>query len=373
MTTITQQSATTGQIKQINRFGSDAIEKVLGELGLDNPGAQRVIEHGDEFAEAIRIAALASLKDLSVSDKFKNEEVASNYGYLSGYRKPKSITEQCNILRQIFPGVGFADEKLAERAVPANAEGWFAIPKWQTIAPTYSEAVQKVLDAVKKARNGKFQNYRDGQINGERLRKSAKTASVFQKLGDEQKNHDILVVTAQFDIRHRGRSVRRAREVFSQNEMGLVVKKVRNGKFQNYRDGQINGERLRQSAKTASVFQKLGDEQKDHDILVVAAQFGIRHRGRSVRRAREVFSQNEMGLGAFAVGIMILTHAERLQHYDDLWIDCAGDEFDVPGADVRFDFAPIFRFSDGEVMFDAHWYDYAHEYYGSVSAFVPQS
>ena len=296
MNAITQSTA--GQIKQINRFGSDAIEKVLGELGLDNPGAQRVIEHGDEFAEAIRIAALASLKDLSVSDKFKNEEVASNYGYLSGYRKPKSITEQCNILRQIFPGVGFADEKLAERAVPANAEGWFAIPKWQTIAPTYSEAVQKVLDAVKKARNGKFHNYRDGQINGERLR---------------------------------------------------------------------------QSAKTAAVFQKLGDEQKDHDILVVAAQFGIRHRGRSVRRAREVFSQNEMGLGAFAVGIMILTHAERLQHYDDLWIDCAGDEFDDPDAVVRFDLAPCFGFLGGKVEFGTCWFVSANGHCGSASAFVPQN
>jgi len=296
MQTITQ--ATAGQIKQINRFASDAVEKVLTELGLDNPGAQRVIEHGDEFAEAIRTAALASLKDLSVSDKFKDEEVKSNYGYLSGYRKPKSITEQTNILRQIFPGVGFADEKLAEREVPANAEGWFAIPKWQTIAPTYSEAVQKVLDAIKKARNGKFYNYRDGQLNDQRLR---------------------------------------------------------------------------QTAKTASVFQKLSDEQKDHDILVVAGQFGLRHRGRSVRRAREVFSQNEIGLGAFAVGIMILTHAERLQNVDDLWIDCAGDEFDDPDAGVRFDHAPYFYFHDGGVEFGTYWFDLAGDNYGSASAFVPQN
>ena len=221
MNAITQKSATSGQIKQINRFGSDAIEKVLAELGLDNPGAQRVIEHGDDFAEAIRMAAITSLKDLSVSDKFKDEEVTSNYGYLSGYRKPKSITEQCNILRQIFPGVGFADEKLAERAIPANAEGWFAIPKWQTIAPTYGEAVQKVLDAIKKARNGKFYNYREGQLGPDRLRQSAKTEKVFQTLGDEQKDYDILVVAAQFGLRHRGRSVRRAREVMQVNESGL--------------------------------------------------------------------------------------------------------------------------------------------------------
>jgi hypothetical protein len=295
MNAITQTNATTGQIKQINRFGSDAIEKVLGELGLDNPGAQRVIEHGDEFAEAIRTAALASLKDLSVSDKFKNQEVTSNYGYLSGY-KPKGITEQTNRLRELFPGIGNACEKIAEGELPKHAEGWFAIPKWQTVAPTYGEAVEKVLAMIK------------------------------QTLG---------------------------------------------GKFHNYREGQLGPDRLRQSAKTASVFQKLSDEQKDYDILVVPAQFGIRHRGRSVRRAREVFAGNESGLGAYAVGIMLLTHPERLQHYDDLWIDCAGDEY-APGADGRFGGAPYFRFDDGWVKFGTRYVDGARGYYGSASAFVPQ-
>lgn len=267
-------------------------EAAYNKAGLSEDEAQRV---NDTAGLADLIGRF--IADNRLTDKFKNEEVKSNYGYLSGYRKPKSITEQCNILRQIFPGIGFADEKLAERAVPSNAQGWFAIPKWQTLAPTYSEAVQKVLDAIKKQR----------------------------------------------------------------------------GKFYNYRDGQINEERLRQTMKSAAVFQKLGDEQKDHDILVVAAQFGIRHRGRSVRRAREVFAGNEFGLGAFAIGIMILTHADRLQNLDDLWIDCAGDEFDDPGADVRFVRAPYFRFHDGRVGFDAFWFDDALAYYGSASAFVPQN
>jgi hypothetical protein len=283
------------QIRQIKRLSHDAIKEALDKLDMNIHGAQRVIEHGDEFAEVIRTAAITSLLNLSETDKFKNEEVASNYGYLSGY-KPKGITEQTNRLRELFPEIGYADEKLAEQDLPPNAEGWFAIPKWEKFAPTYSKAVQKVLDAVKNARNGKFHNCHDGQINGERLR---------------------------------------------------------------------------QSAKTAAVFQKLGDEQKDHDILVVAAQFGIRHRGRSVRRAREVFSVNEFGLGAYAIGIMILTHAERLQHLDDLWIDCAGDEFDDPDAGVRFGHAPRFSFVVGEVRFVTRWFGDASENYGSASVFVP--
>jgi len=293
MNAITQKSATSGQIKQINRFGSDAIEKVLAELGLDNPGAQRVIEHGDDFSEAIRTAAITSLKDLSVSDKFKDEEVQSSYAYPKGY-KVKGITEQTNILRQLFPGIGFADEKIAEQPLPPNAEGWFAIPKWQTLAPTYGEAVEKVLAMIASKR-----------------------------------------------------------------------------KFYNYRDGQLGAEYLRQHAKTVKMFQQLGDEQKDFDILVVPAQFGLRHKGRSVRRAREVFAANEFGLGAFAIGIMLLTHPEREIQWEQLHVDCAGDEF-APGADGGFSGAAVFDFSDGKVEFSADWFVSASDRYGSSSAFLPQ-
>ena len=288
--------ATAGQFKQINRIITDAIEKIVTELGLDKDGAQRVIEHGDELVGNIGEVAMATLKDLSVTDKYKDEEVKSSYGYLSGYKKPKGITEQTNILRQLFPGVGFADEKLAEREVPKNADdGWFAIPKWQSLAPTYGEAVQLVLNKLKETRSGAFYNYREGE------------------LGPDQ---------------------------------------------------------LRQSAKTTSVFQKLAEEQGGFDILVVAAQFGLRHRGRSVRRVREILLGNEFGLGAFAIGIMLLTHPERFAHYDDLWIDCAGDEF-APDAGGEFWGAPVFFFSDDKLRFSASDVSGANEDYGSVSGFLP--
>src|SRR3989338_606474 len=299
MNAITQTTATAGQVKQINRFGSDAIEKVLAELGLDNPGAQRVIEHGDDFAEAIRTAAITSLKDLSVSDKYKDEEVQSNYAYPKGY-KVKGITEQTNILRQLFPGIGFADEKIAEQPLPTNAEGWFAIPKWQTLAPPYGEAAEKVLAMIASKR--KFYNYRDGQLGADHLRQHGKSVEGFGKLGDEQK---------------------------------------------------ANGQPC--------------------DILVVPAQFGLRHKGRSVRLVREVFTESEFGLGAFAIGIMVLTHPERLVQWEQLHVDCAGDEFssDAEG-DFSFSRAPLFVFYDGKVKFYARWYDRARENCGSASAFVTQ-
>ena len=282
-------SITEGQKKQVKQFAEDAVDRAIAEGLLGKDGIQKLIENGDEFQARI----ITGIKELSVSNQFADEEVESSYAYPKGY-KVKGITEQTNILRQLFPGICFADEKIAEQPLPPNAEGWFAIPKWQSIAPTYGEAVEKVLAMIASKR-----------------------------------------------------------------------------KFYNYRDGQLGAEYLRQHAKTAKMFQKLGDEQKDYDILVVPAQFGLRHRGRSVRRAREVFQANEFGLGAFAVGIMLLTHPEREVQWEQLHVDCAGDEF-APDADGYFSDAPIFYFRVGKVEFSAYWCDRADGNYGSASAFLSQ-
>ena len=84
MATITQSTA--GQNRQIIRFASDQVEAVLAELNLSKEEAQLVIEHGDDFASEISFAVFNSLRRLSVSNQFANEEVSSSYGYLSGYK-----------------------------------------------------------------------------------------------------------------------------------------------------------------------------------------------------------------------------------------------------------------------------------------------
>ncbi len=292
MTTITHHQATHGQKKQISRLGSDAIEKIIEELDLDGTGSQRVIEHGDEFATVIREAVRSSLLSLSISDRLNNEEVRSKYGYKSGY-KPRTIPAQVAILRQFFPELGSIDEGVADSALPRYAEGWFAIPRWQRVAPTYNQAVEKVLDAIRQSI----------------------------------------------------------------------------GQLRNWRDQQTGPEYLRQTRKTEFVFQNLELEQRLHDILVIASQFGIRHRGRSVHRAREVFQTNEFGLGAFAAGIMLLTHPERLQHDDDLWVECAGDEYNDPTLNIPFDRAPYFGFSKSRTEFGRSWFC-AQGQYGSASGFL---
>ena len=299
MNATTQKLATKAQIRKIETVGQDAIASVLDELNPTKAGAQRVLE-SDEFSSAMRQAAETALATLLVTDKYADEEVDSKYGYLSGY-KPLPLTDQVARLKELYPQL--KDAQVPEVGeLPKGAEGWFAIPNiWKEdslLIGTYNDSLRRVLEMVKSDRDGKFHNYRDGQIGPDRLR---------------------------------------------------------------------------QTARCKAIFEKLSEDQGHPDILVIAAQFGLAHRGRSVRRAREVMlDQNQFGLGAFVTGIMVLTHPDRLKHYDDLWIDCAGDEYDVPDAGGRFDRAPCFKFYDGEVKFGTSWTDGASGFYGSASGFLSQ-
>jgi len=284
------------------------VEAAYNKAGLqDGP-------EGTPEGEAQRVNEATGLADLigefikkhRYLETFENEEVSSSYGYLSGY-KPFGLTGQTNRLRELFSGLGFANQDLLQQIengqvkLPKGAEGWFAIPNWMKnpgiFGETYAEAVQKVL---------------------------------------------------------------------------IMIKQARDGKFYNYREGLIDNKHLRQSAKALEAWKQVAEAQGNPDILIVAGQFGLRHRGRSVRRARVVMTSGEFGLGAFAIGCMLLTHPKRLMNYNDLWIDCAGDEFS-PDGDGDFSVAPFFRFDDVKVWFDTRYVDDANDRYGTASGFPSQS
>ena len=152
----------------------------------------------------------------------------------------------------------------------------------------------------------------------------------------------------------------------------LVHTKLSDGRsFYNYRDGEIVPNKLRQHARTVDFLEHLESEQQG-GILIIAVQYGMRHRGKSVRRARETFASNEFGLGAFALGCMALVHPERYVRYDELDTDCAGDEF-APDADGAFSGAPFFYFFDGRLKFGTSDVSLASGNCGTVSGFLPQN
>ncbi len=281
--------------KRYNQF----IKKVAGwafeQAGLDNDGLEKLIDNSDEFRERF----VAAVRELSISNQFANEEVASGISYPPAYR-PKGVAEQISRLQELFPGIGDADQKVAEQRLPPNAEAWFAIPRWEQVAKTYCEAVEKVL---------------------------------------------------------------------------TLLSETRNGKFCNHLPGLLSPQYLRQHPKAVKALRKLGDQQKGYNTLIVPAQFGFLHRGRSVRRVREVMKSGEFGLGTFAVGIMLLTHPERLMHKGYLWIDCPGDEFDeIDSFGKSGGFSDVLCFNindeDGDLELGAFSCDSVDDFCSSASAFI---
>jgi hypothetical protein len=263
------------------------VQRRLMEGTLDPSFVARNLQ---SIAEAKEVtSALPVVK----SPFFANEKVKSNYGYPSGYAV-KPVCEQLVELSKHFNGLDTNGVLACSKelpALPAGAEGWFTVPRWEKVAKSYNEAVEKVLDLIGKTRT--LYNYRKGNLGPKYLRLSERTAVALQMIGEKQKG----------------------------------------------------------------------------DFLLIPAQFGLTHRGRSVRRVRAIYAPNEFGLGSFVVGCMILSHPERLVQWEQLHIDCPGDEY-APDADGVFSRAPYFWFYDGGVKFYVGWVNYTYGLFGSASGFV---
>ena len=250
----------------------------------------RLVRGNNDVAKAMVEAGNKFLRN-----KFADEEVKSTYAYPDTYAV-KPIAEQVAVLSKLF---GLNGKKALAYAknlpeLPEGADGYFAIPRWQAVAKTYCKAVEKALELIGKSRT-----------------------------------------------------------------------------LKNWREGQLGEKYLRQSERTEQMFAKFC-EQQEGDIIIVPAQFGLLHRGRSVRRAREVFANNEFGLGSFAIGCMLLTHPEREQVWEQLHVDCGGDEF-APDGDGGFVHAPIFSWHGGKLHFNAYWTNDTSKQFGSASGFLRQS
>jgi len=238
-------------------------------------------------------------------EEYTSEVVNSDYTYPKEYKGPKCILDQIDMVEKQWGLDGsYARSFVANiKKLPDGAEGWFAIPKVSAVAkkhfPAITNPAEQYCEAVK------------------------------------------LVLTKLAESRS----------------------------FTNYREGEIIPEKLRVHLRTAGFIEELENQQQG-DILIIAVQYGMRHRGKSIRRARETFASNEFGLGSFALGCMALIHPERYVRWEELDTDCPGDEFS-PDADGVFSKSPIFIFYV-RLKFDTNGVSDANDNYGSASAFVPQ-
>jgi hypothetical protein len=227
----------------------------------------------------------------TISNKFKDEEVGSDRVYPKTYRV-RPVEGQVTDLKKLFPSLTGCNERLARSQLPEGAEAWFAIPRWQALAPTYNEAVEILIGVLASKRR------------------------------------------------------------FSNRILGKLTEKF-----------------LRQSERSKLAETILAEQQEGNDILVVAAQAGMLHRGSSARRTRVAMAGNEFGLGVFSIGCMLLMHPERLSHADTLMIDCSGDEYSVRG-DYTFDRVPLFDYDMSGIEFSIFYEDRARNLWGTPTAFL---
>ncbi len=305
-----EENRTSEQEKQFNRLFDDGMKRfkelMFKKVDPDKKGMQLLIENWDEYLDHIIDVGIAKGRVITTPDQFADEEAASSYEYPKEYKSAKPIKEQVTKLAELFSVSPDDALKLVEtlpKDLPNGAEGWFAI-----LSPA---ALEKL-----------FPNEKDP---AERYCKA----------------------------------------------VSLTIEKLAaSRKFYNYREGEITTKRLRQHSRTVAALAKIAESQKG-DILIIPAQLGLRHRGRSVRRARVCFTPGEYGLRALDVGCVALTHPERFVRWEELDMDCAGDDF-APDTDGGFDGAPrFFFFYDDALEFGALYVRNALDDMGSASGFPP--
>ncbi len=185
---------------------------------LDRQNIGLINELESKLKTEIASAAAKIIERLTRSDKYKDEEAVSRREYPLTYQV-RPIEAQVTDLRKIFPALGTCYEKIARQPLPDEAEGWFALPRWQAIAPTYGAAVEMVVSALAERR--KLSNRILGKMGPEYLRQNERALLAESILATQQSGADILVIPAQTGLRHRGCSARRARVAMASHEFGL--------------------------------------------------------------------------------------------------------------------------------------------------------
>lgn len=213
-------NTTEQQNQMLMAFLDEAVQEAYRTVieQLDRQSAQAVLESAKKLKPEVKDLLVEAIHRHTISDKFKEEEVASNRVYPPTYRV-RPIEAQVTALKTLFPVLEGCQEKLARKPLLEGAEAWFAIPRWGSLAPTYNEAVEMLLDVLSTKR--KVSNRIVGKLGEKYLRQSERSKLAEKILAEQQGGNDILVVPAQAGMLHRGCSARRTRASLAGNEFGL--------------------------------------------------------------------------------------------------------------------------------------------------------
>ena len=111
----TKTKANYEQLKQLNRLAAESFAEVLKEMNLTQEDIDRLSCRQDDFKEIIRGSILTSLQQMTVVDSYQEEEVRSESGYSLTW---KTLQDQSQILRTLFPGSGDLNIEIAKHDMP---------------------------------------------------------------------------------------------------------------------------------------------------------------------------------------------------------------------------------------------------------------
>ena len=251
----------------------------------------------------VQVGIASLITELSTLNRFANEEAESNYTYPDEYKGPRAITDQVEALAEILELSPTQALKYVKEILP-TLELPMEAEGWFAI-PSVSALASKHF----------------AEVTDPAEQYCSAVQLIHAKISESRPFHNYCEITPDY---------------------------------------------LRVHAHTIEALERLSKSQPG-DIIIVAAQLGIRHRGKSVRRAYETYVSNEFGLNSLSLGSIVLTHPKRLR-YPMLAIDCAGDEFND-----AFSRVPNLSISVNMIMFSARTVGHFDKGYGSASAFLPKT
>lgn len=125
---------------------------------------------------------------------------------------------------------------------------------------------------------------------------------------------------------------------------------------------------IQQHPRTRSFVARIETEQPG-DIVIIAAQHGLYHRGRSTKAVYSTMHDNEFGLDSFWVACMGITHPERYHSRDELDAECPGDRLPIK-SDLSSTMVPHYSFSGGRLGYCVGDASEAYERLGPVTGFI---
>lgn len=284
------------------------LEDVVDQLCKNDEQARVFIESRDGLKQ-IRPLLANLIKSLSESKLYADQVVASKYAYLSGYRQARPIDEQIQILRKF---------------------DWGRSINWE------------LSDIQKKLLTQELPFGSEGYF-----------VVVFDRIMVTHYEDDPTV--------SQSGPVRRCLDMLIRQRQELAVK---------YDSRYFDQAHYHRSRKATLMMQELWASQGcPLDIMLIPAQLGLKYAGHSALRSGVVFQKNEFPLDAYEILIMTLTHENRLQHYDDLWMTLPGSEYSKDANGI-FDHSLYIKYVGGAIHMGSIKSSAADGYYGSVSGFL---